>query len=1525
MRKNYFSFSDSLLDISQDSESETHRKTSAKTKSIYSFLSAAVFAFMFFSAQSFAQCTDAPLIAGTSNITDTSGIVHWVDVSGEATPTYTLEVYTDAAYTNLYDDYTGISDTYYSVTGLTEGTEYFYRVKVDNTTCGDYGEGSFTAQLSYTPLDVTGYNEDVIANGVGIASGSTTSSVDNSVNGGANFAYMSLDYKLNSGSADLTYGLPVDRSLTSPTNSNVKYILNNYSGNNSLRLPNQNDFGVLTLTEPVSLSEVYLAVSSGDGSSVISVEVQFTDSSVQEVTGLNVINWDSGATTETPAIITNIGRVKRTTGITSTGNFKLFQIMIPVELENQSKLVSGIKVTKTDIGSESKIPNIFAVSGTLVSTCPSLSAVSADAVSQTSAEFSWELGSQGEATGDVTYTLEVYTDAAYTAPVTGSPFTGITETSYAVEDLTLDAEYFYRVKANNGNCDSEYLDSSFILGYCITEKTGPYTSYAITNVATEDGYTNIDNATGNDADEQYTNYSDTQIVSKPAGTTFSYSITRSSVYATIGAWVDWNNDLDFDDEGEEIVISQGGWNSNITVNGEITIPADAALGNYRLRVRSTYYWNTTIVPCGPLTYGEGEDYTIAVVEQPGDCDTPDAPTLALSDITVSEITGTVTPAGDSPSGYILIRSTSASLTEEPATGASYSLGAAFGGGTVVATGESITTFTHFLAANTHYYYYLYAYNEGGTECFGPAYSTAATADAITCAKAVVNAGASNITATSAYLNWSSVAGEGGSEPTYTVELYSDEALTEVVETYTTNDAGYALNDLEIGATYYYRVKAEAGDCGDDSWSATASFTAEIGYTPLTVTGFNADVIANGTGIANVSTTNAVDAVDNSYIALDYENVSGSVTTIGLPLNRMLTSNVNTNIDFLLADYTGNNSLRLPAQNQSGTLTLTEPVQASSVYLAVTSGSGSSNINVEISFDDSTTQIAAGISVADWYNAGTGTQPALISGIGRANRSNTTGNVEAGNSKIFYITVNIDEDNQSKTITSIAITKSSTGTTEPVPNIFAVSAYTLGCPSLAGLSAEATGDGAMFSFGESGIWDAPDYSIAVYTDSEMTTEVAGSPFTATGAEYTLDGLSALTTYYYNVEAVTDFCTEDMAGEFTTLCLAPDAPLAEPQVFCGAAVLTDLSATGEDGATLNWYATADSEDTLGDDTALETGSYFVSQDTGGCESERTEVAVTVNVTAMPTSEAQSLCNGAVVSDLIAIGEVGATLNWYATVDAGETLGDETALETGSYFVSQTVEGCESERVEVAVTVNVTPVPAAAGIQSVCGEGTIADLVADSVEGATLNWYATADSEDTLGAETTLETGSYFVSESLEGCESDRVEVSVTVNVIPDAPTGDDLQVFVAGETIADLDIIVTDGAVVNWYVMNESEELVAVDASTELENDVTYYVSQTVAGCESEVFAIVAEITADAASFSIADLKVYPNPANNIVTIAGKQVIENIEIANMLGQKVLSQKVNADNVQVDVSTLAAGTYILNVYADGAAASVKLVKKN
>ncbi|RMB63853.1 choice-of-anchor D domain-containing protein [Dokdonia sinensis] len=89
--------------------------------------------------------------------------------------------------------------------------------------------------------------------------------------------------------------------------------------------------------------------------------------------------------------------------------------------------------------------------------------------------------------------------------------------------------------------------------------------------------------------------------------------TNGNNYFEIKAWIDWNQDYDFDDAGEEYNL---GTATNVT-NGatsnsplSITVPLGATLGNTRMRVVS--YWNGTPTSCSTNFYGETEDYTINV-------------------------------------------------------------------------------------------------------------------------------------------------------------------------------------------------------------------------------------------------------------------------------------------------------------------------------------------------------------------------------------------------------------------------------------------------------------------------------------------------------------------------------------------------------------------------------------------------------------------------------------------------------------------------------------------------------------------------------------------------------------------------------------------------------------------------------------------------------------------------------------------------------------------------------------------------
>lgn len=974
---------------------------------------------------------------------------------------------------------------------------------------------------TYQSLTVaSGYNEDVIANGVGDAEASTTSDVDNS-----GYAFLSADFRATATSAAPARSLPANGIITSEANANVVFNLAPYTGDNALKLVTNGSAGTLTFAEAISATNLYVIATSGSLLSNISVDINFTDGTSQSNTDIVIPDWYGG--TILPTAKSGVGRVSRfDNGLQgNAADPRLYQLTLNVDIANQNKVIESITVTKTGT---SGAMNIFGVSAKLVSDCPEMASATGASTTFTTGAISWALASAGSAT-DVTYTVEVYTDAAFTTPIAGSPFTNVTGTTQALTGLTIDTTYYFRVKANNGVCDSGYVTGSFLHGYCVPTANTVSDDY-ITNVTTTGGYTNINNSTTYGSG--YLNFT-SMAVSKAAGSSFDISITRLGGYDSVGVYIDWNNNLSFDDEGENLVNVTGSWSGNATYTGSIAIPADTPTGSYRMRIRSIYYFNNTMAPCGNVSYGETEDYTLNVAEQPANCDAPVSPAIAADNITTSGITVTVTGADTAPTGYILVRSTAA-LTAAPVLATNYPVGATLGGGTVVASGLTAPVFTDFVAANTQYYYTAFAYNDGGISCFGPVYSEPAEIAATTCALATVNSGASNIGNFGATLNWTSVSGTGGTATLYTAEVYTDAELTTPAGTYTSETNSYALTELTIGTTYYYRVKALTGNCSNDTWSETLSFSTQSLYTPLTVTGYNADVIANGTGIANVSTTAGVDGANNAYMALNYKNsATNPVTTIGLPVNRRLAAN--SGPAFILADYTGNNSLRLSAQGQEGTLTLTSPVKATNLYFAVTSGSGDSTIDITVNFADGTAQSAPAVFINDWYNAGTDTQPELISNIGRTNRANTVGGIETGNSKVFYITLPIDAENQFKAINSVTISKSSAGATEPVPNVFAVSAQLVNeCPVLNSAFTFAAETTASVSFGLlAGSAEASSYSYELYTDEAMTIPVEGSPFTTTGTSLSLTGLTAETTYYYSATATNDSCTSAaVTGSFTT---------------------------------------------------------------------------------------------------------------------------------------------------------------------------------------------------------------------------------------------------------------------------------------------------------------------------------------------------------------------------------------------------------
>jgi len=291
---------------------------------------------------------------------------------------------------------------------------------------------------TYQTLNVTsGYNADLIANGSGTASSSTTQSVDSPTNG---YVFMSTDF-MNGAGAMPTSGLPSSGLINSASTTNLSFQLAPYGVNNSLRLVNANDSGVLNFASTPKASKLFMLATTGSGSSIASVVVNFTDGSNQTFTNQSVKDWYGG----TGFAIKGIGRASRVTdAIENNANDpRLYEIGLSISSANQTKSISSVSVTKTS--STASFLCVFGFSYQAANTCIAPDAISASNLTPNSATVSWTAVS-----GVSSY--ELYRSTSTVAPAgSATPTdTGITTVSKNITGLSSSTSYNVWVRSNCG-------------------------------------------------------------------------------------------------------------------------------------------------------------------------------------------------------------------------------------------------------------------------------------------------------------------------------------------------------------------------------------------------------------------------------------------------------------------------------------------------------------------------------------------------------------------------------------------------------------------------------------------------------------------------------------------------------------------------------------------------------------------------------------------------------------------------------------------------------------------------------------------------------------------------------------------------------------------------------------------------------------------------------------------------------------------------------------------------------------------
>ena len=160
-----------------------------------------------------------------------------------------------------------------------------------------------------------------------------------------------------------------------------------------------------------------------------------------------------------------------------------------------------------------------------------------------------------------------------------------------------------------------------------------------------------------------------------------------------------------------------------------------------------------------------------------------------------------------------------------------------------------------------------------------------------------------------------------------------------------------------------------------------------------------------------------------------------------------------------------------------------------------------------------------------------------------------------------------------------------------------------------------------------------------------------------------------------------------------CTTPAAPtVTTPVTYCQGATATALTATG---TALKWYTvatggTASTTAPTPTTTAAGSTTYYVSQTVSTCESTRATIVVTVNaIPAAPTVTSPiSYSQGATATALTV---TGTALKWYTVATGGTSSSTpptpSTAIVgTTNYYVSQTINGCESARSQIVVNVTI-----------------------------------------------------------------------------------------------------------------------------------------------------------------------------------------------------------------------------------------------
>jgi len=509
------------------------------------------------------------------------------------------------------------------VTATANGTVTVTATSVQDAT----KTGTITITISNQVITgdlITGFNRDIIANGVGNASDSSELGLDE-VN---TRALVSLDFKANANSAAPTRGLPANGVISSANTAGVVYQLANYTGPNALYLTPSYVTGSINTVNSGTLSFqaqnkakvyiLYTAAGGGSSSLTYSATVNFSDGTSQAST-LTANDWYSGS----GFAIKGIGRVNRANNNLEgdAENPRLYESVITLDTANQTKTITGVSFTfagdaSAEYGDQIRLAILSVATGEATSTPPesAISVVTSNngpaVITENSAEIDFDAYMGDDYVGENIITWSIVPGTGNANVDQYGKVTAVSNGTVMVRATLISDPSVYG--------ELELTISGQVAGYCEVYFINGCSPASISNFYTTGGFPNISNTSSgclssNDL-SGYSDYTSTVLgATRNTTVTFNFEFTSEAAYAPfLSAWIDWNHDFIFQDS-ERVFVSQDQETDNY-VQFTATVPANAALGQTRMRFKAVGGWLGSGA-CGYNSFGEIEDYTITILDQ----------------------------------------------------------------------------------------------------------------------------------------------------------------------------------------------------------------------------------------------------------------------------------------------------------------------------------------------------------------------------------------------------------------------------------------------------------------------------------------------------------------------------------------------------------------------------------------------------------------------------------------------------------------------------------------------------------------------------------------------------------------------------------------------------------------------------------------------------------------------------------------------------------------------------------------------